>query len=280
MALNIQKMLQASSETYFRRRRPQFFIRACLVVSATVVVFPLVIFKPLGILLTLALTVTAVLFAGSILVELFTKISQKGRLIERSRVLLKFNEATQEVSIRVLDLVVSLVIFIIYSPLLLIVALLTKISSPGPVFYRQQRIGKNGKVFTLYKFRTMVKDAEHTGPAWTSESDARVTAVGRVLRRTRLDEFPRLLNVLWGDMSLVGPRPERPHFAKKHRALRGVRLSVKPGMTGLAQIRMLYDLRPRDMLKHDYLYIQKRSLLLNLYILAKTIPAVFCAKGW
>jgi len=149
------------------------------------------------------------------------------------------------------------------------------------VFYKQQRVGKDGKVFTLYKFRTMVNDAEKgLGPVLASRDDPRVTKVGKVLRATRLDELPQLLNVLHGDMSLVGPRPERPHFVKQHKALHELRLAVKPGLTGLAQIRSFYDLKPKHKIKYDYLYIQKRSFRLNLYILLLTIPAVLSRKGW
>ncbi len=127
----------------------------------------------------------------------------------------------------------------------------------------------------------MVSDAEKTvGPVLASRDDPRVTKVGKVLRRTRLDELPQLFNVLRGDMSLVGPRPERPHFVRLHRALRELRLAVRPGLTGLAQIRNLYDLKPQHKIKYDYLYIQRRSLLLNIYILLKTVPVIFCKKGW
>jgi len=154
-------------------------------------------------------------------------------------------------------------------------------TSRGPIFYKQQRVGKDGRLFTLYKFRTMVQDAEkEVGPVLASRNDPRVTKIGRLLRRTRLDELPQLLNVLRGDMSLVGPRPERPHFVKQHKALHELRLAVKPGLTGLAQIRSFYNLEPKHKIKYDYLYIQRRSLLLNLYILVLTIPTIFSRKGW
>ena len=127
----------------------------------------------------------------------------------------------------------------------------------------------------------MVHNAEkHTGPVWASRDDGRVTPIGRVLRRTRLDELPQLFNVLRGDMSLVGPRPERPFFVRRHRVLQGVRLMVKPGITGLAQVRAPYDLRPEHKLKYDFLYIQKRSFLLNVYIMLMTVPVVLLKKGW
>ena len=174
----------------------------------------------------------------------------------------------------------SLLILLIFAPVILVVSSLIKITSPGPVFYKQERVGKHGKVFTLYKFRTMIMDAERNlGPVMASPDDPRITKVGRLLRRARLDELPQLFNVLRGDMSLVGPRPERPHFVKLHNALRELRLVVRPGMPGLAQIRSFYDLKPQHKIKYDYLYIQRRSLLLNLYILAKTIPVVLLGKG-
>lgn len=132
----------------------------------------------------------------------------------------------------------------------------------------------------MYKFRTMINDAEEQlGPVLAAENDLRVTKVGRFLRNTRFDELPQLLNVILGQMSLVGPRPERPHFVKAHKALRELRLAVKPGLTGLAQIRSFYDLSPKHKIKYDYLYIQQRSLLLNLYILVKTIPVVLSGRG-
>ena len=187
----------------------------------------------------------------------------------------------EEFLIRSLDIIGSVLILFISIPITILTSLLIKITSPGTVFYKQQRVGKDGKIFTLYKFRTMVKDAEKEhGPVLASRNDPRVTKVGRILRTTRLDELPQLLNILRGDMSLVGPRPERPHFVKQHKALQELRLAVKPGLTGLAQIRSFYDLKARHKIRYDYLYIQKRSLLLNLYILVLTIPAIFSRKGW
>ncbi len=187
----------------------------------------------------------------------------------------------EEFLMRALDTVGSILALLVFAPAILLFSVLIKISSAGPVFYKQQRVGKDGKVFTLYKFRTMVKDAEkELGPVLASRDDPRVTRVGKILRAARLDELPQLLNVLRGDMSLVGPRPERPHFVKQHKALHELRLAVKPGLTGLAQIRSFYDLKPKHKIKYDYLYIQKRSFLLNLYILFLTIPAVLSRKGW
>lgn len=187
----------------------------------------------------------------------------------------------EEFLMRSLDIVGSIAILLLSMPVTILIAVLAKMTSRGPIFYKQQRVGKDGKPFTLYKFRTMVTDAEkEVGPVLASRDDPRVTKIGRLMRRTRLDELPQLLNVLRGDMSLVGPRPERPHFVKQHKALHELRLAVKPGLTGLAQIRSFYNLKPKHKIKYDYLYIQKRSLLLNLYILMLTVPAVFSKKGW
>jgi len=187
----------------------------------------------------------------------------------------------EEFLIRAFDIVISLFALFLLAPLIAVVCLIIKLSSSGPVFYKQTRVAKDGKTFTLYKFKTMVNDAEkHTGPVLATANDPRVTGIGRFLRTTRIDEILQLFNVIRGDMSLVGPRPERPHFVKRHKALREIRLAVKPGLTGLAQIRNAYDLHPRHKLKYDYLYIQRRSLLLNVYILLKTIPVLFSKKGW
>ena len=186
-----------------------------------------------------------------------------------------------EFFIRCFDLAGSIFILLLAAPVMVFTAVLIKLTSTGPVLYKQRRVGKNYKIFQLYKFRTMINDAEkHTGPVWAAKDDQRVTPVGKILRCTRLDEFPQLFNVLSGDMSLVGPRPERPYFVRRHRALQGVRLMVKPGITGLAQIRAFYDLKPEHKLRYDYLYIQKRSFFLNTYILFKTVPVVLLRKGW
>ncbi len=191
------------------------------------------------------------------------------------------SQFSTELMVRALDIIGSALMLLLAAPVLVIVAIFIKLTSAGPVFYKQRRVGEFGRVFMLYKFRTMVHDAEkHTGPVWAAKDDDRITAAGRILRRTRLDELPQLFNVLKGDMSLVGPRPERPFFVKQHKALQGVRLAVKPGITGLAQIRGYYDLKPEHKLKYDFLYIQKRSFLLNFYILLQTIPVVLLKKGW
>jgi lipopolysaccharide/colanic/teichoic acid biosynthesis glycosyltransferase len=188
---------------------------------------------------------------------------------------------TTERLIRGLDVAGSLAGLILASPAILVAALLIRITAGKPVLFRQERVGLRGELFTLYKFRTMINEAEkHVGPVWASRNDNRVTPIGRLLRKMRFDELPQLYNILRGDMSLVGPRPERPFFVERHKALQGVRLAVKPGLTGLAQIRGLYDLKPAHKVRYDCLYIQRRCLLLNLYILLRTIPALFTKMGW
>ncbi|MBN2455725.1 MAG: sugar transferase, partial [Sedimentisphaerales bacterium] len=206
---------------------------------------------------------------------------QKRRLFYPLQVMTTTGRDTSERWIRLLDVIASAIAMVFALPIMLIIAAVIKVSSPGPALYRQERVGKNGKMFTLYKFRTMVNGAEtHIGPVLAARDDARVTRVGKLLRSSRLDELPQLFNILKGDMSLVGPRPERPYFVRCHKALQGKRLTVKPGLTGLAQVRSSYDLKPDRKIKYDYLYIQKRSLLLNLYILAKTFPVIIGKKGW
>ena len=180
-----------------------------------------------------------------------------------------------------MDIAGSVAILFICLPVLIIITLLIKFTSLGPVIYKQQRVGKHGKIFTLYKFRTMINDAEKiSGLSPATQNDSRVTMIGKILRTARLDELPQLFNILKGEMSLVGPRPENTYRVNLHKALRGARLTIKPGLTGLAQIRNSYDLKPDHKIKYDYLYIQKRSLLLNIYILLKTVPVIFCKKGW
>ena len=187
----------------------------------------------------------------------------------------------EEFLIRMFDIVASVAALLVLWPAMLLISLLIKVTTPGPALYKQRRVGKDGTIFTLYKFRTMINDAEQmVGPVLARKTDPRVTRIGRVLRTARLDELPQLLNILLGKMSLVGPRPERPHFVKLHKALQGLRLAVKPGLTGLAQIKSFYDLHPRHKIRYDFLYIQRRSLGLNLKIMLQTIPVVFSKKGW
>jgi lipopolysaccharide/colanic/teichoic acid biosynthesis glycosyltransferase len=201
--------------------------------------------------------------------------------IEIPSELIKETSAFNEVFCRLFDIVIGAVLLLLSSPVIALIVALVKISSTGPVLYKQKRVGQRGRIFVLYKFRTMIKNAEkHTGPVLASKNDDRVTPLGRILRCSRLDELPQLFNVLKSDMSLVGPRPERPFFVSRNSSLQGRRLAVKPGITGLAQIRAFYDLKPEHKLRYDSLYIQNRSLFLNLYILLQTVPVIFLKKGW
>jgi sugar transferase (PEP-CTERM system associated) len=187
---------------------------------------------------------------------------------------------------RAVDLLHAVVGLIIASPLMLVTAALVKLTSPGPVFYHQERVGLNGRIFTVHKFRTMQNNAEAgTGPVWAQANDVRVTPLGRMLRRTRLDELPQLWNVLRGDMSLVGPRPERPSFVEQLTAsipFYGQRHVVKPGVTGWAQIRYTYGASVEDAiekLQYDLYYIKNLSIALDLVIVLETIKTVVRRRG-
>jgi len=187
---------------------------------------------------------------------------------------------------RAIDVTVSILVLLIGSPLFLAVAAAQKFSSKGPVFYRQQRVGKDMKIFNILKFRTMYVDAEKKGgPQWARKDDPRVTPLGRFLRKTHIDELPQVVNVLQGDMSLVGPRPERPFFVE--RIIREIplyrrRLNVRPGVTGWAQVKHTYDQSIEDVrakLSYDLFYIENMSIRMDLKILISTFYNVFTGKG-
>lgn len=182
-----------------------------------------------------------------------------------------------------LDRVIAGLLLVLGMPLLCLAGLLIKCTSPGPILYRQQRMGRGGREFTLYKFRTMVDGAEaQTGPVLASRTDERVTWVGRLLRDSRIDELPQLFNVLNGTMSLVGPRPERLEFAREFlRTIPGYaeRLQVKPGLTGLAQVNGEYHTTPEYKLKYDLAYIYNYSLWLDMRILAETVKVMLMRRG-
>ncbi|MBI5093407.1 MAG: sugar transferase [Candidatus Hydrogenedentes bacterium] len=184
---------------------------------------------------------------------------------------------------RALDVAASLCGLALALPLCIAAAIGVKLTSPGPVFFSQDRVGLRGRVFRVLKFRTMTENAEAgTGPVLSSDSDPRVTRVGRVLRRFRVDEIPQLWNVLKGEMSLVGPRPERPEFQAQfviENPLYERRLLVKPGLTGLAQIHGRYDTDYAQKLRYDLIYVNSVSLATDLRILAATIRIVLTGKG-
>jgi sugar transferase (PEP-CTERM system associated) len=187
---------------------------------------------------------------------------------------------------RVFSIAVSAILLILLSPIILLTMLLIKLDSRGPIFHCQERVGKDGKAFTLWKFRSMRADAEkQTGPVWSEPGDRRVTRVGKILRRTRLDEVPQLFNILRGDMSMVGPRPERPHFVKELATMipfYHLRHAVKPGITGWAQINYEYGNSVRDAvekLQYDLFYIKHMSWVLDSVIVLQTIKTVLVRRG-
>jgi exopolysaccharide biosynthesis polyprenyl glycosylphosphotransferase len=195
--------------------------------------------------------------------------------------------STWEMSVkRFIDILFSLIFLVLFLPIFLLVAIGIKIDSPGPIFFKQKRVGKNGRIFTIYKFRTMIKDAERvTGPVWAGKKDPRITRLGGLLRKLRIDEFPQLINVLNGDMTLVGPRPERPYFVdrlKREYPLYTRRLKVKPGVTGWAQVKGKYDTtiaEVKEKLDYDLYYIENMSLRLDFRILFFTIYTMLRFKG-
>ncbi len=181
---------------------------------------------------------------------------------------------------------VSAVALVVLLPVIVLIAVLVRLDSAGPAFFKQRRVGQQGKQFVLYKFRSMTADAESdTGPVWAGDEDARVTRMGRFLRKTRLDELPQLFNVLKGDMSFVGPRPERPFFVAQLSSeipYYGIRHTVKPGITGWAQVRYSYGASVEDAkekLQYDLYYIKHMSLFLDLEVILDTIKVVFLNRG-
>lgn len=183
---------------------------------------------------------------------------------------------------RALDLILGALAAICAALPMLLIALAVRLDSPGPAIYRQERLGLDGKPFTLFKFRSMRTDAESGGPRWAEKYDPRVTRAGRVLRMTRLDELPQLWNILRGEMSFVGPRPERKYFYEAfEERLPGFsrRMAVKPGLTGWAQVNGGYDLQPPDKLLFDMEYIRKRSIGLDLRCLLMTVRIVLGGHG-
>ena len=187
---------------------------------------------------------------------------------------------------RAFDVVLSFVGLVVGLPIMAVVALAVRLTSRGPVFYHQERVGLNGRVFTVHKFRTMRDDAEAaTGPVWSTANDTRVTPIGGFLRRTRLDEIPQLWNVFVGTLSFVGPRPERPSFVRELTEkipFYGQRHVVKPGLTGWAQVRYTYGASIEDAtekLQYDLYYIKNMSLALDLVIVLETVKTVVLRRG-
>lgn len=190
-----------------------------------------------------------------------------------------------ETSKRIFDIIFSIICIIISIPILPIVSMAIKIDSSGPVFFSQIRSGKNGKKFLAIKLRTMKKDAEKNGPEWAKINDSRITRIGGFLRKTRIDEIPQLFNVLRGEMSFIGPRPERPEFIKtleENIPFYSQRMIIKPGLTGWAQINFPYGASIEDgmeKMQYDLFYIKNRSFILDLSIILKTINTVLRGGG-
>jgi sugar transferase (PEP-CTERM system associated) len=186
---------------------------------------------------------------------------------------------------RAIDIVVAVVGLILAAPLMVLTALAIRLDSRGPVLYRQERVGENGRTFTLWKFRSMRVDAEGDTPVWARGDDDRVTRVGRFIRLTRLDELPQLWNVLRGEMSFVGPRPERPYFVEQLTAVipyYAERHAVKPGVTGWAQVKYRYGSSIEDAmekLRYDLYYIKHLSILFDFTIVIDTVKVILSGKG-
>ncbi len=184
---------------------------------------------------------------------------------------------------RAFDIVCSFFGLVVCFIPMLFIALAIKLTSKGTVFYKQERLGLNGKKFMLVKFRTMRQDAEKAGAQWSQgDNDSRITPIGAILRKFRLDELPQLWACLTGELSIIGPRPERDIFYKefeKHVHGFSERLKVKPGLTGLAQVSGGYDLRPEEKVVYDIEYIKKRSILMEIKILIKTVGVIFSHDG-
>ena len=186
---------------------------------------------------------------------------------------------------RLMDVVISFFTLILLSPLLLLVSVIIKLTSKGPVLYRQVRVGRKGEEFIMYKFRTMIMNSEEYGPEWAGEKDPRITKTGRILRKLYIDEIPQMVNVLKNEMSLIGPRPERPFFVeqlKKEIPYYYKRLSVKPGITGWAQIKHKYDSSLEDVktkVQYDFYYIENMSLKLDFKIMINTVIVILLMKG-
>jgi len=186
---------------------------------------------------------------------------------------------------RCVDILVSLFGLFLTAPLAVAVAVAIKLESKGPVFYRQERVGEDGKIFRLLKFRSMCVDAEPDGPVWARKNDDRVTQVGKIMRKLRFDEIPQMINVLRGEMSFVGPRPERSFFVEKLKRdipYYSQRHTIKPGITGWAQIRYPYGASREDAvekLKYDLYYIKHMSFFLDMMITLETAKIVLFGKG-
>lgn len=183
---------------------------------------------------------------------------------------------------RIFDIFFSLILIIGTFPIIIIVVIAIKMESKGPAFYKQVRVGLMGRKITITKLRSMYTNAEKNGAQWAQKNDPRITKVGRIIRKTRIDELPQLFNVLWGDLSLIGPRPERPQFTEEFsHEYPGFeqRLRIKPGLSGYAQINGGYDINPGQKAKLDCYYINHVNFKMDAQIFISTIKIIFSGKG-
>lgn len=183
---------------------------------------------------------------------------------------------------RMIGLLISILLLILIIPICLIACFFIVLESSGNPIYVQERVGLNGRKFMMYKLRSMYLDAEKNGHQWAIKNDHRITKVGKFIRRTRIDEFPQIINIIKGEMSFIGPRPERPEFVSEF--LNYIpdfndRLAIPPGITGWAQVNGGYDLTPNEKLKYDKYYIEHESFRLDWLILLKTIKVIFTGHG-
>ena len=184
---------------------------------------------------------------------------------------------------RIVDLPISIFLLLLILPICLIICLFIILESSGNPIYIQERVGLNERRFKIYKLRSMYIDAEKNGHQWASKNDQRITKVGRFIRRTRIDELPQIINIIRGEMSFIGPRPERPEFITEF--LKDIpnfnnRLAVRPGITGWAQVNGGYELTPKEKLEYDIYYIQHESAKLDFIVLLKTIKVIFNGHGF
>lgn len=195
---------------------------------------------------------------------------------------LKHESSFYRVDKRIIDIIASLFGMVVALPFIVVFGILIRIESRGPIIFKQERVGFRGKVFTIYKLRSMNNNAEKDGAVWAVKNDVRITKVGKFIRNTRIDELPQMFNIFKGDMTIIGPRPERPEFTLDfEKDIPGFihRVSVKPGLTGWAQINGGYDISPREKLMLDMYYINNRNFMMDAKIMLKTIKIAFTGEG-
>ncbi len=214
--------------------------------------------------------------------EMFDKFVKGKELYKAEKIENVKRKPVYDIFKRLFDIIVSLAVLIVGFIPMLVIAIIIKADSKGPAFFVQERLGYKEKPFKIIKFRSMIIDAEKEGIRWATESDERVTRVGRILRKTRLDELPQCINILLGQMSIVGPRPERAEFYNLFDLyIEGFRqrMLVKPGLTGHAQVNGGYDLLPEEKIDYDIDYIKNRSVMMDLKCIFNTVKVIFTGNG-